>query len=97
MKHNTTRTTIILTSAIILTTCLLPEIGFAAESATPFDTALTKLSGWTSGGAGKLITFVSLACAAIFGVLGFPAKHVMSAIGIGLLISSANGIVNMIF
>ena len=35
--------------------------------------------------------------AGIMGVAGFPAKYVVGALGTGLLLSSAEGIVNMIF
>ena len=76
--------------------CIIPEICFAAGE-DAFAGILTKANGWVGGSAGKLITFSSLAIAGIMGVAGFPAKHVAGAVGVGLLLSSANSIVNMIF
>ncbi len=81
----------VLTAAIFL----LPELSFAADDA--FQTILTKAGGWVNGSAGKLITFISLAMAGIMGVAGFPTKYVVGSLGTGLLLSSANGIVDMIF
>ncbi len=76
--------------------CIIPEICFAAGE-DAFAGILTKANSWVGGSAGKLITFSSLAIAGIMGVAGFPAKHVAGAVGVGLLLSSANSIVNMIF
>jgi len=77
--------------------CILPELASAAVSTDAFDTALTKIAGWTSGSAGKLITFISLIGAAVMGVLGFSGRAIMGAIGIGVLLSTAKAIVEMIF
>lgn len=76
---------------------IIPEISFAAEKADAFAGILDKANSWVGGSAGKLITFSSLAIAGVMGVAGFPAKHVAGAVGVGLLLSSANSIVNMIF
>ena len=75
---------------------MLPQLSFAAGP-DAFADILTKANGWVGGSAGKLITFSSLAIAGIMGIAGFPAKHVAGAVGVGLLLSSANSIVNMIF
>ncbi len=80
---------------IMASVFLVPELSFAADDA--FQTILTKASGWVNGSAGKLITFISLAMAGIMGVAGFPTKYVVGSLGTGLLLSSANGIVDMIF
>ena len=77
--------------------CIIPEISLAADNADAFQGILNKANGWVGGSAGKLITFSSLAIAGVMGVAGFPAKHVAGAVGVGLLRSSANSIVNMIF
>ena len=77
--------------------CIIPEISLAADNADAFQGILNKANGWVGGSAGKLITFSSLAIAGVMGVAGFPAKHVAGAVGVGLLLSSANSIVNMIF
>ena len=74
---------------------LLGNEVFAADDA--FAKVLTKASGWVGGSVGKLVTFTSLTMAGIMGVAGFPAKYVVGALGTGLLLSSAEGIVNMIF
>lgn len=74
----------------------LPEVCFA-DKPDAFAGILDKANGWIGGSAGKLITFSSLAIAGVMGVAGFPAKHVAGAVGVGLLLSSANSIVNMIF
>ena len=84
------------TALAIGAVCLLPEICFAAGE-DAFAGILAKANGWVGGSAGKLITFSSLAIAGIMGVAGFPAKHIAGAVGVGLLLSSANSIVNMIF
>ena len=73
----------------------LPEVSFAADDA--FKTILDKTTGWVGGSAGKLVTFISLAMAGIMGVAGFPTKYVVGSLGTGLLLSSAGGIVDMIF
>ena len=88
--------TLVKTALVVGGACLLPEICFAAGE-DAFAGILTKANGWVGGSAGKLITFSSLAIAGIMGVAGFPAKHVAGAVGVGLLLSSANSIVNMIF
>ncbi len=75
---------------------ILPQLSHAAGP-DAFADILTKANGWVGGSAGKLITFSSLAIAGIMGIAGFPAKHVAGAVGVGLLLSSANSIVNMIF
>jgi len=84
-------TVLALTAAISV-----PEICYAA-SADAFAGILSKANAWVGGSAGKLITFCSLAIAGIMGVAGFPAKHVAGAVGVGLLLSSAGSIVEMIF
>ena len=84
------------TAFILGAVCLLPEISFAAGE-DAFAGILTKANGWVSGSMGKLITFSSLAIAGVMGVSGFPAKHIAGAVGVGLLLSSANSVVNMIF
>lgn len=73
---------------------LVPELASADDA---FQAILTKTTGWVNGSAGKLITFISLAMAGIMGVAGFPTKYVVGSLGTGLLLSSANGIVDMIF
>ncbi len=88
-----TVTTIACVGGIML---MLPQLSFAAGP-DAFAEILTKANGWVGGSAGKLITFSSLAIAGIMGIAGFPAKHVAGAVGVGLLLSSANSIVNMIF
>lgn len=77
--------------------CIIPEISFAAGGEDAFAGILQKANGWVGGSAGKLITFSSLAIEGVIGVAGIPAKHVAGAVGVGLLLSSANSIVNMIF
>ena len=89
---------VLATTAILVSAVAIPEICFAAGTGSDaFGDILTKASGWVGGSAGKLITFCSLAIAGIMGVAGFPAKQVIGALGVGLLLSSANSIVNMIF
>ena len=95
-KLNNHKTLIKTTLALICIMSLIPELSFAAGE-DAFGEILTKANGWVGGSAGKLITFSSLAIAGIMGVAGFPAKHVVGAVGVGLLLSSANSIVNMIF
>lgn len=94
LKQNLLKT-YLFSSAVITSVLLLPELGFAAGDA--FDGILAKASGWVTGSAGKLITFISLAMAGIMGVAGFPTRYVVGALGTGLLLSSAGGLVDMIF
>lgn len=80
---------------VIASTLLIADSSFAANDA--FEGILTKATGWVSGSAGKLITFISLAMAGIMGVAGFPTRYVVGSLGTGLLLSSASGLVEMIF
>ena len=94
-KFNFNHTQAITIGVLAVSLFFLPEVSFAAEDA--FQTILTKATGWVGGSAGKLVTFISLAMAGIMGVAGFPTKYVVGALGTGLLLSSASGIVEMIF
>lgn len=85
----------LITGVLITALFFLPEVSFAADDA--FVSILDKTKGWVGGGAGKLITFISLAMAGIMGVAGFPTKYVVGSLGTGLLLSSAGGIVDMLF
>lgn len=85
------------TALIVGAVCIIPEMSFASGGEDAFAGILAKANSWVGGSAGKLITFSSLAIAGVMGVAGFPAKHVAGAVGVGLLLSSANSIVNMIF
>lgn len=83
---------------ILAVTMLLPELSFAAEAgADAFASIYTKVTGWIGGTAGKLITFICFAMAGIMGVAGFPTKYILGAMGTGLLLSSSNSLVNMMF
>ncbi len=82
---------------ILAAAILLPEISFAAGSADAFAGIHTKITGWISGTAGKLITFICFAMAGIMGVAGFPTKYILGAMGTGLLLSSSGSIVDMLF
>jgi hypothetical protein len=97
-NHKSINTKLLLALAVIpMAACILPEVVVAGPSPDAFDNALTKIAGWTNGSAGKLITFISLVGAAIMGVLGFSGRAIMGAIGIGVLLSAAKAIVDMIF
>lgn len=97
-KHDGINTKLLIALTMLpVVACMLPDIVLAAPGADAFDNALTKISGWTGGSAGKLITFVSLVSAGIMGVLGFSGRAIMGAIGIGVLLSAAKTIVDMIF
>lgn len=76
---------------------LLPELALADGPPDAFGNILTKTTGWVTGSAGKLVTFISLAMAGIMGVAGFPTKYVVGALGTGLLLSSSKTIVEMLF
>ena len=94
-NHKTLNT--IKATVFISAICLIPELSYAADKADAFAGILEKANSWVGGSAGKLITFSSFVIAGVMGVAGFPVKHVTGAIGVGLLLSSANSIVNMIF
>lgn len=96
IKLNEKSKLLIKTTLLIGSACLLPELCLAA-SGDAFADILNKANGWVGGSAGKLITFSSLAIGGIMGVVGFPAKHIAGAVGVGLLLSSAGSIVEMIF
>ena len=96
-KVSNKATQYLLTAAILATTLALPEISFAAGSADAFAGIHTKLTGWVSGTAGKLITFICFAMAGIMGVAGFPTKYILGAMGTGLLLSSSGSLVDMLF
>jgi hypothetical protein len=78
-------------------TSFISEAALAADDADAFAKILTKANVWVSGSVGKLITFASLTMAGIMGIAGFPAKQVAGTVGVGLLLSSASGIVDMLF
>lgn len=84
-------------ASILAATALLPEISFAAGGADAFADIHTKITGWVSGTAGKLVTFICFAMAGIMGVAGFPTKYILGAMGTGLLLSSSGSLVNMLF
>lgn len=81
-------------AGILTATIALPEISFAADA---FAGIHTKITGWVSGTAGKLITFICFAMAGIMGVAGFPTKYILGAMGTGLLLSSSGSLVDMLF
>ena len=66
-------------------------------AADAFETAFKKIVGWTEGTLGKLIMFVSLIGGTIMGALGFSWKTVAGPIGIGLILSLAKAITEMVF
>ncbi len=68
-----------------------------AMAADAFETAFKKIVGWTEGTLGKLIMFVSLIGGTIMGALGFSWKTVAGPIGIGLILSLAKAITEMVF
>lgn len=84
-------------AGILAATILLPELSFAAGGADAFADIHTKITGWVSGTAGKLVTFICFAMAGIMGVAGFPTKYILGAMGTGLLLSSSGSLVNMLF
>jgi hypothetical protein len=81
-------------ASIATATMLLPELSFAVDA---FADIHAKVTGWIGGTAGKLITFICFAMAGIMGVAGFPTKYILGAMGTGLLLSSSNSLVNMMF
>ncbi len=81
-------------TGILAATMLLPELSLANDA---FADIHTKVTGWIGGTAGKLITFICFAMAGIMGVAGFPTKYILGAMGTGLLLSSSNSLVNMMF
>ena len=96
-KYVNDNQTVILATSVVVAAVILPEMAFAADEKDAFKGILDKANGWVSGSAGKLITFSSLTMAGIMGVAGFPTRYVVGALGTGLLLSSASGIVNMLF
>ena len=80
---------------------LLTVIGFfisePAYADDAFEKVYEKLADWIGGGAGKVITLISIGIAGIMGALGFSGRHVAGALGVGLLLSLATSIVDMIF
>jgi hypothetical protein len=82
---------------------LLTSAGFMisepayAEAPDAFSAVYTKLSGWIGGSAGKVITIIAISIAGLMGALGFSGRHVVGALGVGLLLSMATTVVNMIF
>lgn len=89
----------ILLTLITVSCCLLSEVALAntAASKDAFADVYTKLSGWIGGNAGKVITIIAVVVAALLGTLGFSGRHIMGAVGVGLLLSLATTVVDMIF
>ena len=82
---------------LLVSICLLPEYAYAAQAVDAFEEVHKKLNGWVSGSFGKLITFISLVLSGVLGAMGFPARHVLGAIGVGLILASANSLVGFLF
>jgi len=93
-NNKRTRILILLTFTIIV--LLLPEMALAAGK-DAFAEVYTKLSGWVGGSAGKVITIIAIGLAGLMGALGFSGRHVVGALGVGLLLSLATTVVDMIF
>lgn len=76
---------------------LIPESAYAADANDAFAKVYETLSGWIGGSAGKVITLIAVSIAGVMGALGFSARYVFGALGVGLLLSMATTVVNMIF
>lgn len=101
MKHTLTQNNkykpiFIVLACILLIHSLTPELALAAGK-DAFSEVYSKLSGWVGGSAGKVITIIAIAIAGLMGALGFSGRHVAGALGVGLLLSLATTVVDMIF
>jgi type IV secretory pathway VirB2 component (pilin) len=88
--------------AVMLTTTFLASNAYADPAVTssvadPFAATFTKLSGWTTGTAGKLITLTSFIMAGISGVAGFRPAIIFGCLGVGIVLAGSSSIVNMLF
>lgn len=76
---------------------LLGSEVFAADDKDAFLAVYNKVSGWTTGSLGKMVTILSLSMAALGGVLGFPFRYIAGAFGVGLIMSMSSSVVGMLF
>lgn len=93
---------IIVSTFIVAIPAFMPELAMAADTPAAggtdaFAAIHGKISGWVKGSAGKLITLISVIMAGVMGVAGFPVKFIIGALGLGLMLASADTIVNMLF
>jgi type IV secretory pathway VirB2 component (pilin) len=85
---------------LLVTTTLLVEPAFAdtvTAVADPFAATFTKISAWTTGTAGKLITLTAFIMSGISGVAGFRPAIVFGCLGVGIVLASSGSVVNMLF
>lgn len=96
MKYKNKINTLVTCLSMASVALLIPELALA-DDPDAFGVVYNKVNGWVGGGAGKLITFVSIIIAGVMGAFSFPIRYILGALGTGLLLSSASAIVEMIF
>lgn len=103
MKKSDFRITSQSLAAILITTALFFSPALADTAATavaaddPFSTTFTKISGWTTGTAGKLITLTAFIMAGISGVAGFRPAIVFGCLGVGIVLAGSSSVVDVLF
>lgn len=80
-----------------ITTALISSTALAADGSDPFAQIFTKISGWTTGTAGKLITLTAFIMSGISGVAGFRPAIIFGCLGVGVVLAGSSSIVNMLF
>lgn len=86
--------------ATILATAMIAEPALADTAravSDPFADTFNKISGWTTGTAGKLITLTAFIMSGISGVAGFRPAIVFGCLGVGVVLAGSSSVVNMLF
>lgn len=92
--NNQVLTTLLVTTALFS----LPALADAATAVSdPFAATFSKISAWTTGTAGKLITLTAFIMSGISGVAGFRPAIVFGCLGVGIVLAGSGSVVNMLF
>lgn len=92
--NNQVLTTLLVTTALFA----LPALADTATTVSdPFAATFGKISAWTTGTAGKLITLTAFIMSGISGVAGFRPAIVFGCLGVGIVLAGSGSVVNMLF
>ena len=94
-RKSQTKGNILVILAIILTIWGIGDV-YGADAAV-FTDAFTKISGWVTGGLGKLVVGISVILSVIMGIAGFKWQQILIPLVLGLLLGSISGIVGLFF
>ena len=100
MKTQNYKTHLKTAAALLIAAVILTEPALADTStavADPFASTFSKISAWTTGTAGKLITLTAFIMSGISGVAGFRPAIVFGCLGVGVVLAGSHSVVNALF